>query len=477
VKDFDLIVIGAGPAGATAAAAASGEGLRVALIDEAVAPGGQIYRAPASGLVAGKPDADSRVGNALRERVTRSGASWFAERRVWSVSKGFRINTAGLHGPEVFTAPRLIAATGAHERIVPFPGWTLPGVIGLAAATVLIKSQGMLPGGRCVIAGCGPLLAAVAAKVAAGGGDIAAVVDLAGPLDWLKSVPPLLRRPRLLARGIGWVLELGLKRVPIYFHHTVLQATGECRMECVHIGRVDRNRVPVGSPGIAGIAIEADLLVVGHGLVPGAEIPRLLHADMTFDRRRGGWVPRTDGFGRCSLTGLYAVGDGAGLRGAEPSALAGELAGLAAAMDAKQGISDTLTGRSAALERQLQRYGPFADAVADMMALRRSHAGAISADTVVCRCEDVTRGEIDAAACDGAHDVNQLKHFTRCGMGPCQGRMCGDVAAELLALACNVSRETVGHWTGRPPLRPVPLEDLVGRFSYADIPVPKPAPL
>ena len=115
--------------------------------------------------------------------------------------------------------------------------------------------------------------------------------------------------------------------------------------------------------------------------------------------------------------------------------------------------------------------------MADMMALRPEQVAGIPAEAVVCRCEDVTRAGIENAAAAGARDVNQMKHFTRCGMGPCQGRMCGDVAAELLAQSRKVARQTVGYWTGRPPLRPVPLADLVGSFDYADIPIPTPAPL
>ena len=129
--------------------------------------------------------------------------------RVWSVSSGFRVDVAGHRGHEAFTAPRLIAATGAYERVVPFPGWTLPGVIGLAAATILIKSQGMLPGRRIVLAGCGPLLLLVASKVLAAGGEIAAIADLAGPADWLSTLPPTLRRPRLAMRGARWAVAIG----------------------------------------------------------------------------------------------------------------------------------------------------------------------------------------------------------------------------------------------------------------------------
>jgi NAD(P)H-nitrite reductase large subunit len=129
------------------------------------------------------------------------------------------------------------------------------------------------------------------------------------------------------------------------------------------------------------------------------------------------------------------------------------------------------------LLRRREHSRPFADAVASQLALRPAQVASIPRDTVVCRCEDVTRAGIESAAAAGARDVNQMKHFTRCGMGPCQGRMCGDVAAEILAQSLKVPRHAVGYWTGRPPLRPVSLADLVGTFDYSDIPIPTPAPL
>jgi bacterioferritin-associated ferredoxin len=367
-----------------------------------------------------------------------------------------------------------VAATGAHERVVPFPGWTLPGVIGLAAATILIKSQGMLPEGRVVVAGCGPLLAAVAAKVAAGGGNVIAVIDLAGPSDWLAVAPRMLRRPRLLARGLGWALELRRKRVPVYFRHTVVAAEGQEQVTSVRIAPVDRE---ARARDAAVKSFGVDTLVVGHGLVPGAEIPRLLRADMHFVRRRGGWIPVVDPHGRTSIEGLFAIGDGVGIRGAEPALLAGEIAGATAVFDAGKLGRSAHAAAVAPIMRRFASYSPFADASADLMSLRPAHVANIGGKTVVCRCEDVTRSEIEAAARDGAHEVNQLKQFTRCGMGPCQGRMCGDVAAEILAQSLGVSREAAGCWTARPPLRPVPVDEIIGTFDYNDIPIPKPAPL
>ncbi|MGH6814774.1 MAG: FAD-dependent oxidoreductase [Hyphomicrobiaceae bacterium] len=468
---YDLIVVGAGPAGTNAAIAASEHGLKVVLLDEVEAAGGQVYRAPAPSLMfaVGDDDPDRAAGDSLRARLAAAKVETRFGVRVWSVGGQFRVDGAGRCGPETVEAPRLVAATGAVERVVPFPGWTLPGVMGLAAATVLLKAEAMLPGRRVVVAGCGPLLAAVAAKILKFGGEVAAVVDLAHKADWLKTLPSLIRRPRLLRRGIGWMLTIRGKGVPILFGYGIRRVEGADRVERVIAGPAD------GSGAEATFA--ADALTVGHGLVPGNEIPRLYNALQKFDRLRGGWVPDLDVHGRTSIPGLYAAGDGAGLRGADPAAIAGALAGLAAARDAGSLSAETHTALSRSLLIQLKALQPFADAMAQLMALRETHVAAIPPETVVCRCEDVTRAEIDAAAAAGAGDVNQMKHFTRCGMGPCQGRMCGDVAAELVAQKLGVLRSTVGFWAGRPPLRPVPLAALIGDFSYGDIPIPKPAPL
>lgn len=471
----DLIVVGAGPAGAAAALAASRAGMDVVLLDEAALPGGQVYRAPPAGLsfTEAKRGADERAGDALQAEVAASTVRWRGGARVWSISDAFRVDAVTASGNESFSAPRLVAATGAHERLVPFPGWTLPGVIGLAGATILLKSQGMVPGRRTVVAGCGPLLAAVAAKIVAGGGTVAAVVDLASPRDWLAAVPGLIARPILLGQGLSWALKLAGARVPVLFRHSVIAVEGEEACERVSVAPVDaEGRLAAGEARV----FEADALAIGHGLVPGSDIARLLRARHAFDPDLGGWTPVRDAFGRCSVAGLYAVGDGAGIAGAEPARLSGQLAGLAAAHDAGAMDADAFARAAKPVEVSRDRMLVFSRAVARLMRARPAMIGAIAPETVVCRCEDVTRFEIEAAIAEGARDVNQLKHFTRCGMGPCQGRMCGETAAELLARHLG-SREAVGYWTGRPPLRPVALADLLGEFTYADIPVPTPAPL
>lgn len=471
----DLIVVGAGPAGAAAALAASEAGLQVVLLDEAASPGGQVYRAPPAGLSVApeKQGADERAGNALRAAVAASSVVWKGGARVWSISGAFRVDAVTASGSESFTAPRLVAATGAHERLVPFPGWTTPGVIGLAAATILLKSQGMVPGRRTVVAGCGPLLAAVAAKIVAGGGAVAAVVDLAGPGDWLKALPAMASRPDLLRQGLGWALKLGAARVPVLFRHTVTAVSGSEACETVTVAPVDaEGRLTGGRSRV----FDVDALAIGHGLVPGNEIPKLLRAKHRFAPEAGGWTPERDAYGRCSVAGLYAVGDGAAIAGAEPARLSGRLAGLAAAQDAGRLTDDVFAREAGEARAALDKALVFAGTINRLMRARPAMVDGIAKDTVICRCEDVRRREIEAAIAAGAREINQLKHFTRCGMGPCQGRMCGETAATLLARHVG-SREAAGYWTGRPPLRPVPLADLLGQFDYADIPVPTPAPL
>jgi thioredoxin reductase len=472
-RAVDLVVIGAGPAGGNAALVAARTGLSVVLIDEQPSAGGQVWRAPWPGLNGVFSSTEARQGDALRARLAGSTVDMRLGRRVWSITSGFRIDAVGPDGNECFAAPRLIAATGAYERVVPFPGWTLPGVVGLAAATVLLKSHAVLPGRRAVVAGCGPLLAAVAAGIEKLGGEVAAVVDLSGRREWLRAAPSLATRPDLLSRGIGWGLKLLTKRIPVYFRYAVQSAGGVEQVERVTLAPVNA----AGAPVVAReVAIEADALCVGHGLVPGAEVTKLLRARHIYDPLCGGWIPEVDGFGRTSVPGLFAVGDGAGIRGAAPAELAGEIAGLTVAHEGGSIGHQAFTRSAGRLQERLRSVDRFSAAAASLMALRPAQVASIPPNAVICRCEDVTRAEIDEAYDIGAREANQLKYFTRCGMGPCQGRMCGDIAAELLAHRVG-SREAVGHWTGRPPLRPVALEDLIGEFSYDSIPIPEPAPL
>lgn len=466
----DLAVLGAGPAGVHAALAARQAGLTVMVVDEAPFAGGQVYRAPLDGSSAA--GADGRAGDALRRALAESGATCLPGHRVWSVStKPVRLSLTG-PGPVRAIEPRaLVVATGATERVVPFPGWTLPGVIGLAAATVLLKTPGPLPPGPVVVAGRGPLLAATAAGLLDRGIEVACVVDGATRPEWVRAVPALATEPALLARGALWLGRIRRAGVPILYGWTVVEGFGAERLDSVEIRPVDRYGKPQAE---GGRVVPARLLAVGHGLVPALDALALFGVPLHHRPSEGTWAPEVDPDGRTRVSGLYAAGDGTGIRGAGAAALGGRLAGLAVAKDLGAISAERHSSLTSPLRRRLRRADRAGARMARLMTPAIGQVQQVRPDTVVCRCEDVTRAEIDSVFAGGASDLNQLKTRTRCGMGPCQGRVCGPIVAALAAVHASVSAP-LRPWTARPPLRAMPIADLVGNFRYDEIPSVTPA--
>lgn len=474
--DYDLIVLGAGPAGVGAALAARRHDLKVAVLDQARAAGGQIYRAP--NFRVGAPELraqpDLARGEKLRAALEGSGADLFLDHKVWFVAPGISVAAVGPHGPTRFEAPAIVVATGTTERIIPVPGITLPAVVGLAAATILLKAHAVVPAGPTVVAGIGPLLYAVASGLLKAGGEVAAVVDLARPTDWAAIAPRLASRPDLLAQGFSWVAKLRRAAVPLFFGHTVTAVGGSEAVEDVEIRPVDPDWRPLreGQP----VLIKARSVAIGHGLVPATEALQLLGVPHAFHPAEGGWTPQVEADRSTPVAGVYAAGDCAGVVGAAAAGLAGEIAGLSVARDAGRLSPSAYEGETRGLQRKWARAARFGSAISRLMALRTGLIQAIPSPTVVCRCEDVTRASIEAAVSAGVRHVGQLKSTTRCGMGPCQGRMCAEAAAELVALGSGSDRTAVGQWTARTPMLPVPLAAMVGVYDYDDIPKPVPAP-
>ena len=456
---YDVAIIGAGPAGANAAFALCDAGLKAVVVDEFMTAGGQVWRAPVSVYTKAAPD-----GNLLRHRLDASGAALRFGRRLWMVEPGFVLHLVGENGHEKIEARRLIVASGTSERVIPFPGWTLPGVFGLAGATILLKSHGTLPGRRSVVAGRGPLLAAVANGILELGGKIAAIIDAKGTNDWLSALPALRHRPSDLRAGLKWWLKSKRHRVPW--------------LSRSHIRRVDyiEEGLRVEVDGTAEV-IDCDAVVVGDGLNPATEIVRVLGATMRFVEGLGGWVPSIDAFGRCSVPDLYACGDGSGVRGAAVACETGRLAGLAAACDAGVLDAGALAVMAKPIQARTRNIGRASAAMAELMSVQSVNWRDIPSETTICRCEDVSKSVLVQAIAQGASNIDQLKAWTRCGMGPCQGRMCGEAAAQILAQTTGVLRATIKPWTARPPFRPVPMGEILGEFNYSDIPIPAAAPI
>ena len=394
VKDTDVLVVGAGPAGIAAATRAADAGRTVVLLDESPAVGGQIWRHRVR-------DQLPAIARMWMARVERSGA------RIWCGTAmvdlrddgGVFITTIERNGvPSVIHAGAVILATGARERFLPFPGWTLPGVIGVGAAQALLKGGTSFAGKRVVIAGSGPLLLPVAGALSSAGADVRRVAEQASRRTVARFGLGLLRRPATLLQAARY--RASFIGSPYRFGEWVAAARGDAHVEEVDI-----------TNGASTQTIGCDVLCAAFGLIPNTELARLLGCAMT----QGAIV--VDDQQQTSRSHVYCAGEPTGIGGMELALVEGEIAGLSSA---------GRTAEALALSPRRARLRTMASAMELAFALRPELRALASVDTIVCRCEDVQLGAIDPA-----WSMRKAKLYTRAGMGPCQGRVCG-AALEFL---------------------------------------------
>lgn len=440
------LIVGAGPAGIRAAATLVAAGLRPVVVDEAAAPGGQIYRQP---LVPDGRDALARYGSeaAKAERLHGEFAGlagridYHPGALVWNLSPGAAdvlLDGETRHIPH----NGLILATGATDRVLPIPGWTTPGVFTLGGAQIALKAQGAAIGQRVVFLGSGPLLYLVAWQYMKAGVRVAGVLDcapLSAKFALLRALP---RQPRAVLLGLKYVAELRLAGVPIRHGVEAPAILGDARATGVE-WREGGQRHHVACDGIG----------YGLGLRSETQLADLAGCAFAFSPRERAQMPVRDAAGRTSVAGVYLAGDGAGIMGADAAERAGERAALALIED--RGLSAD-AARAAALESVLLRLSRFRDAME--AAFPFPHHWEIADNTILCRCEEITAGAARAAIGQfSLHEINRLKAVSRIGMGRCQGRVCGAGAAELLARETGRDIATVGRLRGQAPVKPVPL--------------------
>lgn len=450
-----VVVVGAGPAGLAAVRRLVEGGIRPMLLDREPAAGGQVLREQALGLeLPPLPGFDPAAGprarsdfEALGDRVDcypSTAVVGLEDHRLWAVGPSGEVDSTRWD--------RLVLCAGAHDREVPVPGWTLPGVVTLGAAQIALKTQGCAVGRRIACVGTGPLLYLTAAQHVAAGCEVAVVADTAGLGDVAAALPGLIADRARLALGIRCLWILHRARVPCLRRVTAVAVEGVDRVTglVIHAGR-RREVVP------------CDAVAIGFGLVPQTQILDLADAAMALEDATGLWLPALDGSGRTSVPGVYAAGDGAAPLGAEAAGLAGERAALAVLEDLHLPFD---RDRAARLDRELARHVRFARAVARAFPFPARLEEAIADATVLCRCEGVTAGAIRAAVREFDEcEVNRVKALTRCGMGRCQGRICGPTLARLVARASGQPLAKVGRLRTRAPVEPLP-----ARARRADAP-------
>ena len=452
-KRRDIIIVGAGPAGLSAAITASAYGLDVLVLDEQPSPGGQLYRniERADNDTLKILGSDYSNGLALVKKFRESRAEYIGNAIVWRIDPSGNICFSATGQSTEISAKHIIIAIGATERPVPFPGWTLPGIMGAGAIDANFKSSGTIPDGPVVLAGSGPLLLSVIGHMASLGVEISAVLDTTPSGNILSALPLLpgaLRRTDYLLKGVGMLLNLKRSGINYFTGITDYKAYGKDCLESVSF------ETKKGSQHI-----DAEMLLVHEGIVPRCDFTLQMDLNHLWDPVQRYWYPETDDFGGTAKSAIYVAGDGAFVHGGIPATFKGSLAAFDIAEKLnglpllEKTVSQTKIKKKLSAELAPR---PFVDALYKP----RTGLYSMSDDTLVCRCEEITAGDIRQAILEGCREPNEIKAMTRCGMGHCQGRMCGTGLSEIIAEKSQVEPCDLKPLNIRPPVRNISLSEL-----------------
>ncbi|WP_416881359.1 NAD(P)/FAD-dependent oxidoreductase [Marivita sp.] len=459
MKRYDLAVIGAGPAGMATAADAAGFGLRVALLDEQPRAGGQIYRDVdrVSAERAAVLGAEYTEGKRLTAKLSHDGIDHISRAVVWAIEDGFHVSYTRAGKGAQLAADRVVLATGALERPMPVPGWTLPGVMTAGAGQILLKQSGVLAR-NAVLVGSGPLLYLIATQMVRAGTPPVALIETQTRADLksaLRHFGGAIRGWPYMAKGLRMLAEIIRARVPRYVGASDIAVEGQGRAEAITFVKGGKRH-----------RIACDTVFLHHGVVPNTQAARALGVPHRWKTAQACFAPELDAWGETAVPGLFIAGDGGGIGGAKAAEIAGRLTALRLA---------EASGRLAKADRDrramsLQAAWRFQRAVRPFLdtAYPPYWAALTPVDeTIICRCEEVTAGDIRRYAKLGCQGPNQAKAFGRAGMGPCQGRYCGLTVTALLSEAHGQTPDETGYFRIRPPLKPVTLGELAAMEDTA----------
>lgn len=481
---FDTVVIGGGPAGMAAALEVAAAGARVLVIDNSEGWGGHFYKQhPASFIASLSPEDKAHLKelNARQADLQQHQVTILTDTNVWGIFQGVEstFGPAGISpGPDKdqgftlyldhpeqkmasATAPTLILAPGVYDRPIPFPGWTLPGVLTPGGVQMLLKKQGLLPGKRVLVAGTGPLQMAVAANLVDEGAEVVALLDTCAAADGWSDIPGAMwGQWGRMREGAGYLWSLRRHRVPMLFQHAVYQALGtpETGVQGAVIGRVDANGHPVA--GTERTLEQVDTICIAYGFAPSIALTLHLGCGHVYNERLCAYIPRHDRRMETDLSGVFVAGDVTGVGGKGLADLQGHVAGISALENLGRLSTVEADRRRAKLGPGLKREERFARLLWRRFRIRPGLLDLIRDETTVCRCEGVTAGQLLQSMANGSRDLAGAKLRTRLGMGVCQGRYCSLNAAMLLARKAGCRVEDIGLTSIRPPIVPVRTKNI-----------------
>lgn len=449
-----VIVVGAGPAGTRCAEALVAAGIRPTVIDENRRNGGQIYRRQPEnfhrsyttlyGTEANRAESVHNSFDALLEHI-----DYLPETLIWGIADK-QVFTVGDDGQQTLPYDALVLCTGATDRLMPLKGWNIAGTYSLGGAQIALKSQACSIGWQVVFMGTGALLYLVAAQYQKAGANVVAVLDTSPWFARVFASFKLLAQPAAVWNGLKLILALRAAKVPMYtgIEPVAVEGSEENGVRCLSFKDKQGQ----------GHTIDCDAVAMGYHLRSETQLADLARCEFYFENQTRQWLPLIDSDGRSSVPGVYLAGDGVRILGANAAEISGELAALAVLQDNHLSAS---TKTIKQLRGKLGRLQRFAEGLSQAFPWPAEQAAQLSDDTIVCRCEAITAGDIRETVLEtGASELNRAKAFSRVGMGRCQGRYCGNAAAEIVAQATQLPIEQVGRLRGQAPVKPLPIASV-----------------
>jgi NADPH-dependent 2,4-dienoyl-CoA reductase/sulfur reductase-like enzyme len=456
LEERDFVVIGSGPAGLSAATTAAQAGVEVTVIGEDPRIGGQIFRQIIPPLQFQEKvidTQDQKIFERLEDDWAKSNIQFFNEAVAWGM---FDDKVIAFNNPKysLLRAKRLLISEGAYETPVAFPGWTLPGIMTLGAAQTLLKGQGVVPEGKIVVAGTGPLLYYTASQLLKNGAYVKAIIEASSFSQVTSWTRRLWRAPGILGKGLKYLATIKKHRVPIYYSSMVKEARGNEVLDEVVYVRVNHLWKPKAG---TEQKMEVDILCLNFGFTPSTQFSHMARCGHVCDPQLRGWTPIFNSRYETTQPGIFIAGDAAGIGGVKLAVIQGRVAGTEIARQLgaiKDGEAAKSLGR---LEKSLASHRWYQKFLKKIYAFRPGLLDLLTGETLLCRCEEVNYKSVSDAIEEGARHIEQIKRLTRIGMGRCQGRFCYPTLVGLLSRVLEPDELEREDFSARLPVKPLPL--------------------